>query len=75
MSIEKTLAAIEQLPEVGTPVLRDCAGIRKLLARAEDIDHAAAQVREQAEQLLCILKARLRENWTAEELRHAGLEG
>ncbi len=75
MTIEQTLAAIEQLHELGTPLMRDIAGIRSLLARADDLEQRASQVREQAAAMAACLVRKAHRNWSAAELRAAGLDG
>lgn len=74
MELEVFLAAIARLPEVGTPLLRDCDGIRALHARAAELERTAACLREQADQMARILRGRAEKHWPACERRAAGLE-
>lgn len=73
MNTEQTLAAIERLHELGTPLIRDIEGIRTLLRRAEDLEQRASLVREQASMMAACLVRKARRNWSADELQAVGL--
>ncbi|WOB74351.1 stable inheritance protein KleA [Achromobacter xylosoxidans] len=68
------LAAVARLPEVGDPILRECEGIRRVLARAAELEATAGQLRQQAGTMAGVLRRRIARSWPEEEREAAGLE-
>lgn len=67
------VAAVARLKEVGTPLLRDIEGIRRMLNRAAELERNAQAVRQQADQMTACLLRKAQKNWTAAELAAVGL--
>lgn len=68
------LSAVARLPEVGDPILRECEGIRRVLARAAELEATAAQLRQHAGTMAKMLGRRIAKSWPPAERRAAGLE-
>ncbi|OZI62130.1 stable inheritance protein KleA [Bordetella genomosp. 11] len=72
---DKFLAAVGRLPEVGTPIRRDCEEIRRALQTADELEEFARAARTRAEHLAGALRAKLARNWCTAESRAADVEG
>ncbi|WP_427183789.1 stable inheritance protein KleA [Bordetella bronchialis] len=71
---EKFLAAVQRLPEVGTPIQRDCEVIHRTLRRADELEESARVARMRVECLAGALRAKLAKNWSRAKFRAAGVE-